>query len=343
MLQALSGQAAPADLIKAIYAETEGNPFFVEEVFQHLSEEERLFDDDGQWRADLRVEDLDVPEGIRLVIGRRVERLSSTARQVLTSAAVVGRSFDLTLLDALGDAEGDALLTALEEAEAARLIQAVASGREVRWEFSHGLIRQTLENSLSLMRRQRAHLRVAETLERVYGEHVERHASDLAQHLYQAGMGADPDKTVRFLTLAWDQALQRRGVRRSAAAVHRGRVDSGRSGRPQGACRPALQEGAGTAQSRADPGGCRGAAAGVRHLRGTTGRGGRGADHHRHGRPDQLGAGRPTGGPRRCPTWSRGRGRERHWRALPDARGAGSLLVAGRGAVRCGSRGAERG
>ena len=207
MLQALSGQAPPNELVSAIYAETEGNPFFVEEVFQHLSEEERLFDDDGRWRGNLRVEELEVPEGVRLVIGRRVERLSSEARQVLTTAAVVGRSFDLTLLDALGDAEGDALLTALEEAEAARLIQAVASGREVRWEFSHGLIRQTLENSLSLMRRQRAHLRVAETLERVYGEHVERHASDLAQHLYQAGMGADPDKTVRFLTLAGDQAL----------------------------------------------------------------------------------------------------------------------------------------
>ncbi len=53
MLQALSGEAPPADLIAAVYAETEGNPFFVEEVFQHLSEEGRLFDDDGHWRSDL--------------------------------------------------------------------------------------------------------------------------------------------------------------------------------------------------------------------------------------------------------------------------------------------------
>ena len=130
MLHALSGQAAPSDLVGAIYAETEGNPFFVEEVFHHLSEEERLFDDDGRWRANLQVEDLDVPEGIRLVIGRRVERLSPEARQVLTTAAIVGRSFGLGLLEALGDAEGDALLTALEEAESAKLIQTVSSGRE---------------------------------------------------------------------------------------------------------------------------------------------------------------------------------------------------------------------
>ena len=208
MLQALSGQAAPSALVGAIYAETEGNPFFVEEVFQHLSEEGRLFDADGQWRADLRVEDLDVPEGIRLVIGRRVERLSAPARQVLTTAAVVGRSFDVGLLEALGDAEGDALLTALEEAEAANLILTVSSGREVRWEFAHGLIRQTLEHGLSLMRRQRAHLRVAEAVERVHGAKVDRYASDVGRHLFQAGAAADPEKTVRFLALAGDQALE---------------------------------------------------------------------------------------------------------------------------------------
>ena len=58
------------------------------------------------------------------------------------------------------------------------------------------------------MRRQRAHLRVAEAMERLYGNQIDRHASDVAQHLYQAGMGADPDRTIRFLTLAGDQALE---------------------------------------------------------------------------------------------------------------------------------------
>ena len=210
MLQTLSGRAAPSDLVRAIYAETEGNPFFVEEVFQHLSEEGRLFDTEGTWRADLRVEHIGVPEGIRLVIGRRVERLSPSARQVLTTAAVVGRSFDLTLLEALGDADGDMLLTALEEAEAAKLILTVSSGREVHWEFAHGLIRQTLEKGLSLVRRRRAHLRVAEAMERVFGAHVEGYASDIAHHLYQAGAAADPEKTARFLTLAGDRALDAR-------------------------------------------------------------------------------------------------------------------------------------
>ena len=149
-----------------------------------------------------------MPEGVRLVIGRRVKRLTEDARRVLTSAAVAGRSFDERLLEALGDAEGDALLSALEEAEAAKLIVPQPSRRQVRWEFAHGLIRQTLEGSLSLMRRQRAHLRVAEALEQVHGTNVERHASDVAQHLYQAGAAASPEKTVRFLTLSGDQAFE---------------------------------------------------------------------------------------------------------------------------------------
>lgn len=208
MLEALSGQVPPPTLVKAIHADTEGNPFFVEEVYQHLSEEGRLFEDDGRWRSNLNVEDLDVPEGIRLVVGRRVKRLSPETRQVLTTAAVLGRSFDLTLLEALGDAEGDTLLTSLEEAEAAKLIQAVSSGREVRWEFAHGLIRQTLESTLSLPRRQRAHMRVAEAMERVYAVEVDRHAADVGHHLFQAGTAADSTKTVRFLTLAGDQALE---------------------------------------------------------------------------------------------------------------------------------------
>ena len=207
MLKVLSNLDPPPALVTAVYTETEGNPFFTEEVFHHLAEEGRILDEQGEWRTDLRVESLEVPEGVRLVIGRRLKRLSDEARRVLAGAAIVGRSFDVGLLEALGDAEGEALETALEEAESAKVILTTSSGRELRWEFAHGLIRQTLEHSVSLMRRQRTHLRVAEAMERVYGKNAERFASDIGQHLYQAGVAADPEKTVRYLTLAGDQAL----------------------------------------------------------------------------------------------------------------------------------------
>ena len=61
MLRALSGHEPPQTLVDVVYSETEGNPFFVEEVFQHLAEEGRLFDAMGQWRSDLSIDELEVP------------------------------------------------------------------------------------------------------------------------------------------------------------------------------------------------------------------------------------------------------------------------------------------
>jgi class 3 adenylate cyclase len=72
MLRALAGQEPPPGLVEVIYAETEGNAFFTEEVFKHLREEGRLFDAAGQFRIDLSADDLDVPEGVRLVVGARL-------------------------------------------------------------------------------------------------------------------------------------------------------------------------------------------------------------------------------------------------------------------------------
>jgi class 3 adenylate cyclase/tetratricopeptide (TPR) repeat protein len=207
MLRALSGQEPPAPLVRAIYRETEGNPFFVEEVYKHLSEEGNLFDEQGHWRSDLQVSELDVPRGVRLVIGQRLERLSEECRRVLTAAAVIGRGFSFELLEALGDVKADALLDAIDEGERARLISSTSDGAEARFIFAHELIRQTLVSGLSLPRRQRLHLRVAEAMEGVYARSLEQHAADLAHHLYQAGTSADPRKTVHYLALAADQAM----------------------------------------------------------------------------------------------------------------------------------------
>ena len=98
MLAALAGQDPPGPLVEVIFSETEGNPFFVEEVFRHLSEEGRLLDENGGFRAGLRIDELDVPEGVRLVIGRRLQRLGEEARRALSAAAVIGRVFDYELV-----------------------------------------------------------------------------------------------------------------------------------------------------------------------------------------------------------------------------------------------------
>jgi tetratricopeptide (TPR) repeat protein len=210
LLEAMSGRPAPASFARVVFRETEGNPFFVEEVFQHLAEEGRLFSSDGNWRSDMRVDTLDVPEGVRLVIGRRLERLSETSRRILTTGAVLGRTFSLALLEQLetgsGGAGPDAVLDAIEEAERAHLVTPYSGGRDAQYMFGHELIRQTLADALSMPRRQRLHGRIALAMETLYASNLTKHVSMLAHHFYQAGAVADVEKTTQYLIQAADQA-----------------------------------------------------------------------------------------------------------------------------------------
>ncbi|PWU04658.1 MAG: hypothetical protein C5B51_16385 [Terriglobia bacterium] len=206
LLATLSGQAPPPSAARIVFDHTEGNPFFVEEVFRHLSDEGRLFDQQGAWRQGLRSDQLQVPQGIRLVLGRRLERLPEEARRVLTTAAVIGRTFSLPLLEELESGRPDAALDAVDQAEQAHLVESENTDREPRYRFVHELIRQTLATAVSLPRRQRLHLRVADAIERVYASSVDAHAPALAHHRYQAGAAADKEKTVMWLARAGKQA-----------------------------------------------------------------------------------------------------------------------------------------
>jgi tetratricopeptide (TPR) repeat protein len=211
MLAAMSGQTPPPSLVRVVFDTTEGNPFFVEEVFRHLAEEGKLFDEIGKWLPGLRADELHVPEGVRLVLGRRLDRLSEDARRVLTTAAVIGRSFSLRLLEELENKHSDAALDAVEEAEKAHHVVAEPVGRDTRYRFVHELVRQTLSESLSLARRQRLHARVAEAIERVHATNLEAQASALAHHLFHAGAVADPEKATTYLVLAARQARDAAG------------------------------------------------------------------------------------------------------------------------------------
>ena len=145
MLRGLSHRDPPASLVKVVFDETQGNPFFVEELYKHLAEERELFDASGQFRDNVRVAETDVPDRVRLVVGRRLERLGQTGKQVLSAAAVIGRSFSFKLLEAVLDNDTvDDLLTAIEQAERMGLIVSSSEGPEAPFRFAHEIVRQTL-------------------------------------------------------------------------------------------------------------------------------------------------------------------------------------------------------
>ena len=205
LVRGLARQEPPSELVNVIGSESEGNPFFVEEVFLHLSESGRLLDEQGRFRTDLRVEEFDVPETVRLVVGERLGRLSERTRDVLAAAATNGRTFDPRVVERTAQADAATLLTALDEAEHASVIGPAEAGG-TRHSFTHELTRQTLLAEISSVMRQDLHARTATALEAVHGDRVDERAAEVVYHLAYAGPAVDPRRFVRYLQLAGDQA-----------------------------------------------------------------------------------------------------------------------------------------
>jgi predicted ATPase len=193
----------PVQLI-GIQAATEGNPLFVEHSYLYMAESETMLGGSGRVQASYTEEDLELAQSVRGLIGRRLERLSEPAQRMLVAAAVIGRDFDIALLEAFGELAGHELRDALEEGTRGRFLTSAGADR---YRFAHDLIRQRVLAVLPLPRLQAYHLAVADTLERVYGKSAPERAGEIGHHLYQAGTAADPVRTAAFLAIAARNAL----------------------------------------------------------------------------------------------------------------------------------------
>jgi class 3 adenylate cyclase/DNA polymerase III delta prime subunit len=191
-------------LAGAIHAETEGNPLFVGEVLRHLAETGRVYERDGRWTTDDPSE-VGIPEGVREVIGRRLNQLSDATNDALTLASVIGRAFELRILAGLSDLDEDGLEEVLDEAVTFRLVREVGVGS---YEFSHALVRSALYDEIRPTRLARLHGTTAETIERVHAQHLDRHLAELAHHYARAS--GDSAKALEYCLLAADHALDQR-------------------------------------------------------------------------------------------------------------------------------------
>jgi tetratricopeptide (TPR) repeat protein len=185
-LAMLFGQdSVSPDFAAAIHRETEGNPFFVEEVIKSLIEQGQVYRENGGWGR-REIADLTIPQSIKEAVGRRLNRLSSECVEALHTAAALGKVFAFRELAAVAAAgRGDEqLLNALDEAEAAQLIQ-VGSGES--FAFTHDKIREVLYEELNPIRRRRLHQRIADALAQLYASSLDSHIEDLAYHFAEAG------------------------------------------------------------------------------------------------------------------------------------------------------------
>jgi class 3 adenylate cyclase/tetratricopeptide (TPR) repeat protein len=230
-------------LARAIYQETEGNPFFVREVLRHLAE---------TGAANRPVEELGIPEGVREVVGRRLARLSRETNDVLRVASVVGTEFEVPVLQEAEQLDEEQMIAALEEATLARLIVDAPGNR---YRFAHSLVRDTLYESLSAARRVRLHMRVGEAIESVHRLHLDEYMPALVHHWSRAAVPrAETARAVGYALRAGDLA-QAQLAHHEAAAYYRQGLELLEPGSADDAQRAQLLVLLGEAQHRmGDPG-----------------------------------------------------------------------------------------
>jgi len=205
LLAVAAGQAVPEAIVQAIHEATDGNPFYVKEVIQHLLEEQKLLLREGRWSTDSSIRSLGISRGIRELLEARRPRLSADGRLVLGTAPGFSDDFELRVRRRLTSLPEERLLAALDELLKSGFI-AVADNSIPSYRFTHAIIRQALYEETSPDRCVRLHRSIARALEDVYARRRFQRAGEIAsQYHLSRGLG-DSDKGIRYALTAAAQA-----------------------------------------------------------------------------------------------------------------------------------------
>ena len=182
MLTNLLGvKALPESIRDLIVEKADGNPFFVEELIRSLIETRQIIRENSHWRAVLEEANITLPNTLRGVLSARIDRLPELSKHVLQNAAVIGRSFDLRVLQRLTSLNGE-LASQVQYLQEASLIE---PARE-EYIFRHVLIQEAAYESILLKKRAELHRQIGETLEQLHADRLEEFAPLLAYHFYRA-------------------------------------------------------------------------------------------------------------------------------------------------------------
>lgn len=204
-LSRAAGQALPGALVQAIYKDTDGNPFYVREVYRHLIEEGKILFRGERWSTDFSIGELGIPEGVRQVVHRRLSRLSRESGALLRLAAGFAGGFEFSTLQALTQLPEETLLDCIDQTLRAGLLTIVRSTPPA-YDFAHAIVRHTIYDGLNPDRRARLHRRIVVSLERVYADQELRHAAEIAAQ-YHASIGlSGAAKGIPYALSAAEQA-----------------------------------------------------------------------------------------------------------------------------------------
>lgn len=193
-------ESVSTEFSELIHGQTEGNPFFVQQVLRALVERGDVYrEGDGWGRREL--DTIEIPESIRSAVGERVARLPEASRTLLPAAAILGQRFEFEDLQAVSGLGENDLEAALDAAVTSGLVR---SGPDDTYVFEHALAQQTLLSELPARRRRKLHglagAAIAPRAERDPGR-----AAEVAFHLLEAD---EPLEAARWSLVAGRHAEQ---------------------------------------------------------------------------------------------------------------------------------------
>jgi class 3 adenylate cyclase/tetratricopeptide (TPR) repeat protein len=188
MLQDLLGtDPSLSGLASAIRDRTGGNPFFIEEMVQTLVEDGSLVGGRGSYRLTRPVANLALPATVQAVLAARIDRLAEGEKEVLQTAAVIGKEVPEAILRQVSPISGDDLAAALRTLIGADFLYETALYPEVEYTFKHPLTQEVAYHTQLNDRRAGLHGSVARVLQGLYPDKLDERAAVIAHHVEQAG------------------------------------------------------------------------------------------------------------------------------------------------------------
>ncbi|MDI6697254.1 MAG: BTAD domain-containing putative transcriptional regulator [Anaerolineales bacterium] len=196
----LQGEASEP-LYQRVNEITAGNPFFTQEVTRALHRLGKIEQRGNFWSLKTE-EELSVPENLSALLRQRVSRLGHNVELALAAAAVIGREFHFEILRGMGVLLDGEILDALDSALAVRLIEETSMG----YRFHHPLIRRTLYESLSRVRRANLHTRAAEAIEVIFALRPGGLSQQIEILAYHYDLSDRRDRALPYLIQAGENA-----------------------------------------------------------------------------------------------------------------------------------------
>ncbi len=192
----LLGGAASPELIRLLWTRSEGNPYFAEQIIRYLQEDGFLETSSAGWALIRRLRNNFLPTDIRAILVARLDQLTRDVKEIIQTASVLGREFEIKVLLNMMQTDGN-IHEHMQEAEKAVIW---APLNDIRYIFTHGLLRDAAYEMQMRARRQELHALAVDALERLYtDETMKNHFAELAHHSEYAGFN---DKALRYYTLA---------------------------------------------------------------------------------------------------------------------------------------------